>query len=320
MRLFSRYDIIYMVKKMDKTNDNKTKVNNFFKNIFAFFLEHLLIPILAGGTTCTAIVGYIKKQFNIITWILLIICIIVIIIGWIVVENYNSSKKKLEQQKIREEEEKHKLLDSYECCIYDDNDISPKFRIHNLHVEYKLVKKNNAYNLTFVKSFYLESLQDDIDCFYEQRKWTGTVQDKSQLMPTITINEESVRVERHPYRVGTSDYFRITYSKKFNKGEHYFYKSCNNIRGTTKGEPFIAIATDHPTDNISFSIEVPRECRGNGIEIFVYQSGESSYELNSERKLIQKNLKFSKNSKSGSVNFEITSPKRFRYYLISWKW
>lgn len=179
--------------------------------------------------------------------------------------------------------------------------------------QYEITKKEVVYRrddndkLHYERHMTIKSLVHCLSLIYDKYTWTGTQSNNFRLQPVrglATINPVA--------RIGIWQYSELMLQKTLNRGDslEILYR-WPAISKCTNSSPFFSTSTECPTKELSLSIDLGSEYKGQKILCQEFRSIDADYPLESEEHVLDEN---------GRYTWKIKRVKLFRYYRIHWSW
>ena len=146
----------------------------------------------------------------------------------------------------------------------------------------------------------------ELDRIKDKYLWTGKSEAK------IPIGQNNVRsIQQLEDKPGVWKYFEVIFNRRIQKGDQIELKyKWPNIPDCKTASPFISTLTDVPTKQIVFRINLGSKYAKQSIYV------EERRSIDGDNLL--KHYEYALNE-SGSIELTF-SPKRFRYFIVFWKW
>lgn len=197
---------------------------------------------------------------------------------------------------------------SFKSYHYPMRKIKHKYHFVESTIKYQLVRKKgeSTNKLLLSKRILVCSDSETLDKIDDKFLWTGKV------IPQTPTGKKSIsEIHLAKDKVGVWKYLDVHFNRRIQRNQTIELEySWPPILDCKSSSPFISVNTDIPTKQITFELDLGKEYA------FVPVYLEERRSIDGDDMLSNHNYALDEN---GKIVIKI-SPRRFRYYILFWKW
>lgn len=195
---------------------------------------------------------------------------------------------------------------SYKSYYYPKSEIKSTFEVLEKEISYVRDKNDNLF---FSRKLKIKSLVSDLHVIVDKFIWTGS---QKADIPLPEKNIEDIREAKQ--RIGIWRFYDIVLNQHLKKGEELEIKyRWPVIKDCSSSSAFVSSATEEPTKHLKFNIELGSEYAKKDLIFEEYRSVDGNVPLNTIPNQFDDKGSF-------ECNIDKKKIRRFRYYIIRWKW
>ena len=194
---------------------------------------------------------------------------------------------------------------SYKAYRYPASHIKFKYLILKKEISYKYESSDDS--LTVKNKLTIKSLEENLNSISGKYFWTGNskmeypqydegVREISPETQTVELWHKYHIILSHPVARHDSCSFTLIYPKTYN---------------ASSSRSYVSTSTEVPIKELIFKLQLGEKYAGREVTLEEYRSMECTYYFSSETCLLDH---------KGEATIKKTKLKRFRYYILKWKW